>query len=158
MTKMSPGFSFVCPDSTDEAVLDLVPVVIGETLMSGTAAVEAVGTTLGIDMADLWAADTAFFDLIRNREGAEPDGRRGRGRAPCRGQCSREDQHAQGDRPRASGWRRWTAEGGALGSALDAVCTFGLLQTWQRRHGGAASKIEAARAVLDEDTSLAKLP
>jgi ParB family transcriptional regulator, chromosome partitioning protein len=53
---------------SDEVVLDLVPIVMGETLMAGTAAVEAVGTTLGIDMADWWEADAAFFDLIRDRE------------------------------------------------------------------------------------------
>lgn len=53
---------------SDEVVLDLVPIVMGETLMAGTAAVEAVGMTLGIDMGDWWQADTAFFDLIRDRE------------------------------------------------------------------------------------------
>jgi ParB family chromosome partitioning protein len=53
---------------SDEAVFDLIPIVMGETLMAGTAAVEAVGMTLGIDMADWWEADTAFFDLIRDRE------------------------------------------------------------------------------------------
>jgi ParB family chromosome partitioning protein len=53
---------------SDEAVLDLIPIVMGETLMAGTAAVEAVGTTLGIDMADWWEADSAFFELIRDRE------------------------------------------------------------------------------------------
>lgn len=53
---------------SDEAVLGLVPLVIGETMMAGSAAVEAVGTTLGIDMADWWEADAAFFALIRDRE------------------------------------------------------------------------------------------
>ncbi len=53
---------------TDAAVVDLIPIVMGETLMAGTAAVEAVGTTLGINMAEWWEADTAFFDLIRDRE------------------------------------------------------------------------------------------
>lgn len=53
---------------SDAAMLGLIPIVMGETLMAGTAAVEAVGTTLGIQMADWWEADTAFFDLIRDRE------------------------------------------------------------------------------------------
>jgi ParB family chromosome partitioning protein len=52
----------------DDAVLGLVPIVMGETLMAGSAAVEALGTTLGLDMADWWAADTAFFSLLRDRE------------------------------------------------------------------------------------------
>ncbi|AXB76608.1 ParB/RepB/Spo0J family partition protein [Novosphingobium sp. P6W] len=52
----------------DEAVLGLVPLVMGETLMTGSAAVEAVGTTLGVDMADWWEADPAFFSLLRDRE------------------------------------------------------------------------------------------
>lgn len=52
----------------DEAVLGLVPLVMGETLMAGSAAAEAVGSTLGIDMADWWEADTAFFALLRDRE------------------------------------------------------------------------------------------
>lgn len=52
----------------DDAVLGLVPVIMGETLLAGSAAVEALGMTLGTDMAHWWKADAAFFDLIRDRE------------------------------------------------------------------------------------------
>jgi len=45
--------------------------VLGEptaTLVSGGAAVEAVGAVLGVQMADHWQADSVFFDLIRDKE------------------------------------------------------------------------------------------
>lgn len=53
---------------SDEAVLALVPIVMGETLMAGSAAVEVLGAALRTDMAQWWEADAAFFDLIRDRE------------------------------------------------------------------------------------------
>lgn len=52
----------------DPAVMEVITVVIGETLAAGSAAVEAVGTEIGIDMADWWQADDALFGLIRDRE------------------------------------------------------------------------------------------
>ncbi|WP_084250939.1 ParB/RepB/Spo0J family partition protein [Sphingomonas pruni] len=55
-------------DLPDPAVLDVVAVVMGETLGAGHAAIEAVGLTLGIDMARWWQADPAFFDLIRDKQ------------------------------------------------------------------------------------------
>ena len=41
---------------------------MGETLASGSAAVEAVGMHIGVDMTRYWQADDAFFALIRDRE------------------------------------------------------------------------------------------
>jgi ParB family chromosome partitioning protein len=52
----------------DEAVMDVIAVVIGETLAAGSAAVEAVGQEIGVDMARYWQADEAFFSLLRDRE------------------------------------------------------------------------------------------
>lgn len=52
----------------DGDVLDIVAVVMGETLASGSAAVDAVGGHIGVDMADYWEADAAFFELLRDRE------------------------------------------------------------------------------------------
>lgn len=52
----------------DTAVMEVVSVVMGETLAAGGAAVEVVGTEIGIDMADWWQADDALFGLIRDRE------------------------------------------------------------------------------------------
>ena len=55
-------------DLPDPALLDVVAIVMGETLASGSAAVEAVGQQLGVDMADWWQADAAFFELVRDKE------------------------------------------------------------------------------------------
>jgi ParB family chromosome partitioning protein len=55
-------------DLPDPALFDVIGIVMGETLASGSAVVEALGLHLGTDMAGWWQADTAFFDLIRDRE------------------------------------------------------------------------------------------
>jgi ParB family chromosome partitioning protein len=52
----------------DLVVMDIITVIMGETLASGSAAVAAVGTQIGVDMADWWQADEAFFELIRDKE------------------------------------------------------------------------------------------
>jgi ParB family chromosome partitioning protein len=52
----------------DMVVMDVIAIVMGETLASGSAAVEAVGMEVGVDMAACWQADDAFFELIRDRE------------------------------------------------------------------------------------------
>ena len=52
----------------DEAVLAVIAVVMGETLAAGSAAVEAVGEAIGLDMSAWWQADEAFFGLVRDRE------------------------------------------------------------------------------------------
>ncbi len=55
-------------DLPDRAVMDVIAVVIGETMAAGSAAVEAAGQEIGVDMARYWQADDAFFELIRDRE------------------------------------------------------------------------------------------
>ena len=55
-------------DLPDRAVMDVVCVVIGETMAAGSAAVEVVGQEIGVDMARYWQADDAFFACIRDRE------------------------------------------------------------------------------------------
>jgi ParB family chromosome partitioning protein len=55
-------------DLPDAVVLEVITIVMGETLASGSAAVEAVGMEIGVDMAGCWQADDAFFELIRDRE------------------------------------------------------------------------------------------
>lgn len=52
----------------DPALMDVVAVVMGETLAAGSAAVEAVGSEIGIDMAAWWQTDEALFSLLRDRE------------------------------------------------------------------------------------------
>jgi len=55
-------------DLPDPAVMEVLTIVMGETLDSGSVAVEAVGLHLGVDMASYWQADVAFFSLLRDRE------------------------------------------------------------------------------------------
>lgn len=55
-------------DLCDEDLARIIAVVIGETMAAGSAAVEVVGSTLGLDMADWWQADDALFSLLRDRE------------------------------------------------------------------------------------------
>ncbi|WP_326914962.1 ParB/RepB/Spo0J family partition protein [Sphingopyxis chilensis] len=52
----------------DPVVLEIVAIVMGETLMAGHDAVEAIGLHLGTDMRRHWRADAAFFDQLRDRE------------------------------------------------------------------------------------------
>ena len=52
----------------DPALMDVIGVVMGETLAAGSAAIEAVGAEIGIDMAAWWQADEALFSLLRDRE------------------------------------------------------------------------------------------
>ena len=52
---------------SDEDVLDLLPIVMGESIEAGGEAVDVIGRLLAIDPADLWEADDAFFALLRDR-------------------------------------------------------------------------------------------
>ena len=52
----------------DPVVLEILAIVMGETLMAGHEAVEAIGVHLGTDMRRHWQADAAFFDQLRDRE------------------------------------------------------------------------------------------
>ena len=52
----------------DPVIMEVITVITGETLASGSAAVAAVGVQIGVDMADWWRADPAFFELIRDKE------------------------------------------------------------------------------------------
>lgn len=52
----------------DAVVMEVLGVVMAETLASGTGLIETIGLHLGIKMADYWTADDAFYGLIRDRE------------------------------------------------------------------------------------------
>lgn len=52
----------------DAVVMEVLGVVMAETLASGTGLIETIGVHLGVDMADYWVADEAFYGLIRDRE------------------------------------------------------------------------------------------
>ncbi|MGR4892706.1 ParB/RepB/Spo0J family partition protein [Sphingopyxis sp. LARHCG72] len=52
----------------DPVVLEIVAIVMGETLMAGGEAVEMIGHYLAVDMAKVWQPDAAFWNLVRDRE------------------------------------------------------------------------------------------
>jgi len=52
---------------SDEDVLQVLAVVMGETLAAGDPVIEAVGVHLNVDMASVWQADDAFFELVRDK-------------------------------------------------------------------------------------------
>ncbi|MBY8821069.1 ParB/RepB/Spo0J family partition protein [Sphingomonas colocasiae] len=52
----------------DRAVMDIVAIVIGETLFAGSPVIERVGLHIGVDMAAWWSADDAFFEGLRDKE------------------------------------------------------------------------------------------
>jgi ParB family transcriptional regulator, chromosome partitioning protein len=52
----------------DAVVMEVLGVVMAETLASGTGLIETIGLHLGVKMADYWEADNAFYGLIRDRE------------------------------------------------------------------------------------------
>lgn len=55
-------------DVTDADVLAILAVACGECLGVGSTPVDAVGLTIGLDMAQYWEADDAFFELNRDKE------------------------------------------------------------------------------------------
>lgn len=52
----------------DEMVMEILTVVMGESLAAGSAAVETVGMEMTVPMAGWWQADAAFLDTLRDRE------------------------------------------------------------------------------------------
>ncbi|TCM19050.1 ParB family chromosome partitioning protein [Novosphingobium sp. PhB165] len=53
---------------SDEQVMAVLAVVMGETLAVGTSLVDLLGRHMGVDMAAVWQADDALLDSIRDRE------------------------------------------------------------------------------------------
>ena len=52
----------------DRTVMEVLATVMAETLFSGSCLIESIGLHIGIDMADYWVADDAFYSLVRDRE------------------------------------------------------------------------------------------
>jgi hypothetical protein len=99
---------------TDEEVMAILAVVMGETLAAGHPIVGSVGAHLG---TRYWQADPAFLDLVLDREAltamldevAEP------------GVCQGQGQGAQVGALRLSHWPQRPDQGGGLGGALAAL-------------------------------------
>jgi len=52
----------------DKDVLAVLSVVMAESLQSGTKLIELLGSQLEVDMAQVWEADDAFIELLRDKE------------------------------------------------------------------------------------------
>ncbi|PKP95811.1 MAG: chromosome partitioning protein ParB [Alphaproteobacteria bacterium HGW-Alphaproteobacteria-14] len=52
----------------DGEVMQVLALVMAETLAIGSEAVEYLGQHMGVEMADHWQADEAFFGLLRDKE------------------------------------------------------------------------------------------
>jgi ParB family transcriptional regulator, chromosome partitioning protein len=55
-------------DLPDPVVMEVLALVMAETLASGTELIGTIGVQLNVKMADYWVADDAFYSLIRDRE------------------------------------------------------------------------------------------
>jgi len=55
-------------DLPDKVVLEILGVVMAETLAAGTGLIETLGVHLDVEMADYWSADDTFLELVRDRE------------------------------------------------------------------------------------------
>jgi ParB family transcriptional regulator, chromosome partitioning protein len=67
----SNGFSGLLArllDLPDPVVMEVLALVMAETLASGTEVIETIGVQLNVKMANYWVADDAFYSLIRDRE------------------------------------------------------------------------------------------
>jgi ParB family chromosome partitioning protein len=52
----------------DAQVLDILAIVMGETLDARSSIVDLIGEQLAVDMAAVWQPDAAFFEGLRDRE------------------------------------------------------------------------------------------
>lgn len=52
----------------DAQVLDILAIVMAETLDAGSGLIELLGPLVGTDMSKIWQADGALLDLIKDRE------------------------------------------------------------------------------------------
>jgi ParB family transcriptional regulator, chromosome partitioning protein len=52
----------------DAVVMEVLGIVMAETLASGSDLIETLGPVLKVDMAGYWMADAAFYEALRDRE------------------------------------------------------------------------------------------
>ena len=52
----------------DPVVMEVLALVMAETLATGSELIEVLGPVLSVDMSTCWQADLAFYDLLRDRE------------------------------------------------------------------------------------------
>jgi ParB family transcriptional regulator, chromosome partitioning protein len=55
-------------DLPDAVIMEVMALVMAETLAVGSELIETLGPVLSVDMANYWQADPVFYDLLRDRE------------------------------------------------------------------------------------------
>ncbi len=55
-------------DMSDAQVMQVVAVVMAETLAVGTSLIDALGERLGVDCLQHWQPDDTYFTLVKDRE------------------------------------------------------------------------------------------
>lgn len=115
-----PGLFLRLMTLPDEAVLDVLAIVMGETLAAGSEIIELLGVQLGINMANVWQADDALLDLVRDRDvigrivaevaGEEVAAANACASAKVQRQIVRDCLAGTGGRSKVNGWvPRWMA-------------------------------------------------
>lgn len=138
-------------DLPDAVVMETVTIVMGETLASGSAAVAALGAEIGIDMADWWREDDAFFALFRDKEvltaivaevaGDTVAGANAKEKSATMKRIIRDHLDGADGRPKVERWvPRWLAFPASAYTRRGGVGTV-----------AAQVKVEAARALPDPD-------
>ena len=145
----------------DPVVLEIVAIVMGETLEAGSEAVEMIGQHLALDMAPVWQADAAFWNLIRDKEvlgkivaevaGPEVAAANGREKAKVLKSIVTDHLDGTGGRAKVEGWvPKWMAFPPAPYTARGGVASVSangrLLHIL-----ASAAEAEAARADTDPD-------
>jgi ParB family chromosome partitioning protein len=158
----------------DPDVLAILAVVMGETLASGSPAVEAVGQLLGTRMEDHWQADAIFFELIRDKEvlhfmvaetaGEAVASANAKEKAKTLKQIVRDCLAGDGGRPKAEHWvPRWmrfppsayTPRGGVGSVAAAAIVTAALPAPWEEQPVAALPAPDAATPQPEVEVPLA---
>lgn len=102
----------------DEAVLAIAAVAMAESVAVGGTEVDAAGAHLKVDIGRFWRPDTAFFDLIRDREVVNAMLREVGGKKAADGNTAEKVKtqkailhdflEGANDRPKVEGWTpRW---------------------------------------------------
>jgi ParB family transcriptional regulator, chromosome partitioning protein len=55
-------------DMDDKTVLRILAVIMAETLAAGTDLVDALGSTLKVDVGQYWQPDDTYFTLVKDRD------------------------------------------------------------------------------------------
>ena len=162
-------------DLPDSVVMEILSLVMAETLASGTPLVETLGLHLGVNMADYWSADSAFFDLIRDREilsailtevgGASIAQANAQEKTKTLKSLINDCLTGQGGRPKADRWiPRWLAfpptaytQRGGVATVAVAARVAWLAETETQHEADAESNADAASAEAFEETQEERL-